>query len=86
MAGGGVLRHVAGAAPTDVAVTVGEKTDGAEHCSCDAARVRDAFDDSGGAGGEVEEENDGGGEGSGWRNLVGVIGVVEDGNGKVGGG
>ena len=59
MAGGGVLGHVAGAAPANVAVAVGEKTDGTEHCGCDAARMRDAFDYLGGAGREVEEEDDG---------------------------
>ena len=79
-----MLRHVTGSAPADVAVAVGEKIDGAEHCGCEAARVRDAFDDLGGAGDEVKEENKGGGEGSGGGNLVGVIGVVEGGNGKVG--
>ena len=79
-----MLRHVAGSAPADVAVAVGKKTDGAEHCGCEAARVRDAFDDLGGAGGEIEEEDECGGEGSGWGNLVVVIGVVEGGNGKVG--
>ena len=86
MAGGAVLRHVAGAAPADVAVAVWEEIDGAEHPGGDAARMRDAFDDSGGAGGEVEEEDEGGGGRRGGGKLEAVIGVVEDGNGKVGGG
>ena len=54
-----MLRHVAGAAPADVAVAVGKKSYGTEHCGCDTARVRDAFDYLGGAGGEVEEEDEG---------------------------
>lgn len=81
-----MLGYVAGAAPANKAVAVGKKTEGAEHCGCAAAWVWDVFDDLGSTGGEVEKEDDGGGGGSGWGKLEGIVGVVEDGNGTVGGG
>lgn len=59
-AGASVLRHVAAAAPADEAVAVGEEGERAEHCGCEAERVRVALDDACDVGAEVEEQDEGG--------------------------